>query len=620
VKKSEIEAIPYCKHGNKEWYAGTKIAHLSDQNARIIDIFYQGQPVVRYVIGASQYLTYVCTTKKWGKAKIVDSWCYSGKFYHYMNKSSYGAKMTISKELEKVHGKNWINEVYEQQIKLDHERDEKNRQLREFESRKTAGMVPDMTDSFKAFVEKDWGQGIMWTLHQNGRTFLTCSKCGNRDVVKGTIKEAKKIKCAYCGHNGIRTPEKEYTQIIEEERYYNDVRPYEKGVAIVAVNVYRRQQAGQPILFEYTEQAAEIFLPKRKTPDEYWIEGDRWKKGVQRERQWGGYDTRKEFPTGPTPPYAIKVLKESGLKYTGWESYGEELYKYLREWQQNPGIELISKARLNKLITYNLSENLNKIRVDIKAGSFAEAFGIYPERKKMLIENEGDPDMIRAMRLERELGRMNENTLQVLSQLGQHHLYTVREIAEWVPPNKAIKYLMTQKENIRQSLDTYRDFLSMKSQLGYAMTERLYPRHLDEAHEDLIDEIDREKINQRAAKYEEEFPGVKKNYRKLNKIFEYQIEDYIIRPAKSCTEIVEEGAKLHHCVGASNQYVSAHSEGKSYILFLRKKENPNKPFATIEIGADYEIKQWYEAYDKKPDEEIIQPILNQYVKHLKEAV
>ena len=74
MKKSEIEAIPYCKHGNKEWYAGTKIAHLSDQNARIIDIFYQGQPVVRYVIGASQYLTYICTEKKWSQAKIKDEW------------------------------------------------------------------------------------------------------------------------------------------------------------------------------------------------------------------------------------------------------------------------------------------------------------------------------------------------------------------------------------------------------------------------------------------------------------------------------------------------------------------------------------------------------------------
>lgn len=619
MKKSEIEAIPYCKHGNKEWYAGTKIAHLSDQNARIIDIFYQGQPVVRYVIGASQYLTYVCTTKKWGKAKIDNYWYSCGTFFQYMNKSGYGAKITISKDLEKAYGKDWITKVYKQQDNLDREREERNRQLREFESRKTAGMVPNMTDSFKAFVEKDWGQGIMWTLHQNGRTFLTCSKCGNRDVVEGTIKKTKKIKCAYCGHNGIRTPEKEYTKIIEEERYYNDVRPYEKGVAIVAVNVYRRQQAGQPIFFEYTEMAAQIFLPKRKTPDEYWIKGDRWKKGAQRQRQWGGYDTRKEFPTGPTPPYAIKVLKESGLKYTGWESYGEELYKYLREWQQNPGIELVAKAGLRQLISNNLNTT-NKISVDIKAGSFADAFGIRPERKKLLIENEGNPDMIRAMQLEKELGRMSESTLQVVSELGFYHFNTIREIAEWVPPHKAIKYLMTQEEDIKHNLNIYRDFLQMKHQQGYDMTERLYPRHLDEAHEDLIDEIDREKTNRRAAKYEEEFPGVKKNYRKLNKIFKYQIEDYIIRPAKSCTEIVEEGATLHHCVGASNQYVSAHSEGRSYILFLRKKDKPNKPFATIEIGADYEIKQWYEAYDKKPDEEVIQPILNEYVKHLKEAV
>lgn len=616
MKKSEIEAIPYCKHGNKEWYAGTKIAHLSDQNARIIDIFYQGQPVVRYVIGASQYLTYICTEKKWSQAKIKDEWSYNGKFYSYVGQSSHGAKITVSKSIKEVYRDRWIDEIMKRQVKINSERKERNDQLRDFEARKTAGTIPNISDRFKSFVEKDWGQGIMWTLHQNGRTFLTCSKCGNRDVVPGTIKKSKKIKCAYCGESGIRTPEKEYEHIIEESRYYNDVRPYEKGIAIIAVNVTRIQQAGQPIQFEYEEQAAEIFLPGRKTTDEYWIYGDRWKKGVQRERQWGCYDTRKAFPTGATPPYAIRILNASKLKYTGWEHYGYEMYKYLREWQKYPGIEMLAKQGLRKLITFNLNAMNYPVKIDYMAHNLADALGILPERKKLLKESEGDPELIRAMRLEKELGRMQDETLQQLKTIGSYNYDVLREVAQWVSPDKALKYIKTQETDIR----TYGDFLRMRVEMGYDMTDRLFPRDLIAAHDDLVNERDREKINELAAEYERKFPDVKKSYRRLNRIFKFKTNDYIIRPARSCTEIVNEGTTLHHCVGASETYVSRHAQGKSYILFLRKADKPNKPFATIEIGSDFKIRQWYEAYDKKPDEDKIQPVLNQYEEHLKEAL
>lgn len=616
MKKSEIEAIPYCKHGNKEWYAARKGARLSDQNAEIIDIFYQGQPVVRYVIGASQYLTYICTEKKWSQAKIKDMYSYSGKFFSYLNKSGYGAKITTSREIRSVYGDKWIDEIMRKQTNIEKEREEKNKQLRDFEARKTAGTIPNISDRFKSFVEKDWGQGIMWTLHQNGRTFLTCSKCGNRDVVPGTIKKSKKIKCAYCGESGIRIPENEYKDIIEESRYYNDVRPYEKGIAIIAVNVTRIQQNGQPIKFEYEEQAAEIFLPGRKTTDEYWIYGDRWKKGVQRERQWGCYDTRKAFPTGATPPYAIRILNASKLKYTGWEHYGYEMYKYLREWQKYPGIEMLAKQGLRKLITFNLNATSYPVKIDFMAHNLADALGILPERKKLLKESEGDPELIRAMRLEKELGRMQDETLQQLKEIGSYNYEVLRDVAQWVSPDKALKYIKTQETDIR----TYGDFLRMRAEMGYDMTERLFPRDLTAAHDDLVMERDKGKLNDRAAAYEAKFPDVKKSYRRLNRIFKYQTKDYIIRPARNCTEIVEEGARLHHCVGASEMYVSRHAKGKSYILFLRKADKPNSPFATIEIGSDFKIIQWYEAYDKKPDEDKIQPVLNQYEKHLKEAL
>ena len=77
------------------------------------------------------------------------------------------------------------------------------------------------------------------------------------------------------------------------------------------------------------------------------------------------------------------------------------------------------------------------------------------------------------------------------------------------------------------------DFLRMRAEMGYDMTERLFPRDLTAAHGDLVMERDKGKLNDRAAAYEAKFPDVKKSYRRLNRIFKYQTKDYIIRPARN---------------------------------------------------------------------------------------
>ena len=59
------------------------------------------------------------------------------------------------------------------------------------------------------------------------------------------------------------------------------------------------------------------------------------------------------------------------------------------------------------------------------------------------------------------------------------------------------------------------------------------------------------------------------------------------------------------------------AEGKSWILFLRKKEDINTPYYTIEIDMESnKIKQWYSAFDRKPDEKKIQKLLSTFTKQI----
>ncbi|MCC8044808.1 MAG: PcfJ domain-containing protein [Clostridiales bacterium] len=57
-------------------------------------------------------------------------------------------------------------------------------------------------------------------------------------------------------------------------------------------------------------------------------------------------------------------------------------------------------------------------------------------------------------------------------------------------------------------------------------------------------------------------------------------EVYEVLTPSSMWDLVKESEKLHHCVRI---YTDAVKEGRTYILFLRRREDRDKPFATMEV-------------------------------------
>lgn len=57
-------------------------------------------------------------------------------------------------------------------------------------------------------------------------------------------------------------------------------------------------------------------------------------------------------------------------------------------------------------------------------------------------------------------------------------------------------------------------------------------------------------------------------------------------------------------------------EGKTFILFLRRTEEPETPYYTLEVEYDGKIRQSYGAYDRKPDWENVEPILKAFSKKI----
>lgn len=61
----------------------------------------------------------------------------------------------------------------------------------------------------------------------------------------------------------------------------------------------------------------------------------------------------------------------------------------------------------------------------------------------------------------------------------------------------------------------------------------------------------------------------------------------MIQP-KSVREIVDEGAALSHCVGG---YAERHAKGALHIMFLRRADQPDMSWYTMEISKELKIVQ-----------------------------
>ena len=62
--------------------------------------------------------------------------------------------------------------------------------------------------------------------------------------------------------------------------------------------------------------------------------------------------------------------------------------------------------------------------------------------------------------------------------------------------------------------------------------------------------------------------------------YEMETEDLLIRLPEYVHEIREEGNAQHHCVAT---YIDRMVAGETCILFIRKKEEPDKSYYTVEV-------------------------------------
>ena len=100
--------------------------------------------------------------------------------------------------------------------------------------------------------------------------------------------------------------------------------------------------------------------------------------------------------------------------------------------------------------------------------------------------------------------------------------------------------------------------------------------------------------------------------RKKRARFEYTGKEYVVRMPQNALDICKEAISQGNCV---MDYIEEHGLGCTTILFVRKKESPERPCVTMEVK-DREIQQVYGRFNCLPQKEVY-VFLEEYAKKKK---
>ena len=123
----------------------------------------------------------------------------------------------------------------------------------------------------------------------------------------------------------------------------------------------------------------------------------------------------------------------------------------------------------------------------------------------------------------------------------------------------------------------YKDYIENATLLEYDLSnlEVLYPKNFKQAHDLASDIVNDKKFR------EGELPQIARQYEKYSNLYSYEDKDFCIMPPRRHNDLKNEGKTLCHCVAT---YAKKVATEKTIILFVRKTNEKEKPYFTLELN------------------------------------
>lgn len=501
--------------------------------------------------------------------------------------------------------------------------------------------VPDLPENFEKTCFECLSPIRIYYRREGKSANCVCGNCGKK-FIKGGIKRQMQYEdymppkkgeigtCPYCGNKGpwewkrvTHIFSESYKVLILQKTTDND---------LIARTFLISQDYSQKGMIRKCQEIRRIFFRKGDTYkfyNRYCYSSKGWKRTWDTSSGGEGYQEDVIY-TGWE-----EEIKHSKFKYffdicqyafgTGVIQRSWLMLDALESCANNPAMEMFFKAGMYKLVDFMIRRKGITKYINRRAGTPLKQLRLADKAMlNRLIREKGDVDYLKILQLETKTGEQyTEKQEKFIKEIYKSwggekklkQLLTYMSLEKLM--NRVERYRKENNQSLYQTMNRYCDYLEMRKELGYDMENEvfLFPKNLEKKHQEMVNEKNKRTDELYITKVKNEYGEIEKRFKKLDRKYHYEKDGLEIRPVKDAEEIVMEGRKQHHCVGRE-VYLKKHNQGKSYILLLRKKEEPNVPYYTIEIRGE-EILQWYGKFDKKPDKEQVDEWLQKYVDYLK---
>lgn len=428
---------------------------------------------------------------------------------------------------------------------------------------------------------------------REGRKIMAfCTECKKEFVIPESKNTRKNVKhghsgiCPKCNKKIVYTATGKTKQLIDNANF-TIMQKFEDGLIVryfSGSKIYREHYMNPSL--RYYENIREIYsvnngILKCKKYD------------YADFRQTGEHRWCDDTGVGPPNGYLYtrnlnEIIKGTSWRYSCIYSLIKEVktvnvYTFLTEFIKHPAIEYFIKLKLFRFVYDHVILRYSPVwnGVNFKGKGLKEIFGIdkslFLQMQRM---NLGD----RGLRLIKEIHSSDKSMTDqqirwVLNNLDTNNIFL--GMLRYSTPQKIINYVQKQSNNqyLPNSVMTdWSDYLSQCKDLKFDITNTfvLYPKNLKEKHEEYT-------ILNQAKGLEKYNAKVKKAYQTLDQHYSFSNKVFLIRPARSVEEIVKEGHNLRHCVAGKN-YVEGVANGSKAIMFIRKIDDPDTPFFTLDLN------------------------------------
>lgn len=459
--------------------------------------------------------------------------------------------------------------------------------------------VPGLPKDWDLWVYRSAHIDDMYLLYHYGdkENRAYCTACGEEVKTKKRVRHGQELRCPACGAKVTalawrrqKTIEDYRKPAILQEKKDKD--GYVLRIFESKIKRWIEDDWKVSIQNSYIGERYRIFLDEKfnvETIYEYALWKHRWENEMRWCRYQGHYYDM--MPQEGILYYRNlkKLRKETVLRYMPVEdllAHNQGIYANLTDMlyglTHRPELEYLIKQKL-----YRLAFDL------VHRGQPGHQTVDWWQKKPweaLRIDRQQLAMCIRMNISEREL-----NTLQRANDLG---IRLTRQQVEWytneIGPGmtgeilanghaeKTMKYIKSLKSQHMTASD-YVDYLDELRRLRIPPTKDvLYPKNFRSAHERTSNLVQEQKDQLKRAEIAEKDQMLQELLPDLEEIYLGTKADDYLMVLPSCKEdFNREGRENHNCVGGS--YYNKMLGGECTILFLRRKEEPEKAFCTVEM-------------------------------------